>query len=161
MRRAHWLAVIGLGLLCAAILVFLPLVSGGPGAPVVINETAVPPVPTLNAQAVAPGQSLYAQHCAGCHGANLEGQTNWKEPLADGSFPSPPHDNTGHTWHHPDELLISIILNGGDPAYNSKMPAFADKLTQAEARQILEFIKSHWGQDEREFQWWITSTGTQ
>jgi organic radical activating enzyme len=54
--------------------------------------------------------------------------------------------------------LISIILDGGDPAYNSKMPAFKDKLGEAEARMILEFFKSRWGQDEREFQWWVTAT---
>jgi mono/diheme cytochrome c family protein len=127
-------------------------------APVVINETAVPPVPTLDATSVAQGESLYAQHCAQCHGANLEGAPEWKRPLSDGSLPPPPHDSSGHTWHHSDALLLSLILNGGDPAYNSKMPAFAGKLTEDEARMIVEFFKSRWGQDEREFQWWVTAT---
>jgi len=58
-------------------------------------------------------------------------------------------------------VLIKIILGGGDPTYNSKMPAFADKLTAAEARLILEFIKSHWGLEEREYQWWMTVTREQ
>jgi len=126
--------------------------------PVVINSTAVPPVPTLNSDRVAPGAALYVRHCAVCHGANLEGAPDWKKRLPDGSLPPPPHDSSGHTWHHSDALLLSIIANGGDPAYNSKMPAFKDKLTQDETAMILEFIKSRWGKNEREFQWWITST---
>lgn len=126
--------------------------------PVVINETAVPPVPTLNADHVAHGAILYAQYCAQCHGVHLEGAPDWKKPLAEGSFPPPPHDETGHTWHHPDVLLISIMMNGGDPAYNSKMPAFKDKLTGSDLLAVLEFIKSKWGKDQREYQWWMTAT---
>lgn len=127
-------------------------------APVVINETAVPPVPTLNAARVAQGESMYTQYCAQCHGINLEGAHDWKERLADGALPPPPHDDSGHTWHHPDSLLISIVTNGGDPAYNSKMPAFKDKLTENEIIAVLEFIKSKWSKDKREYQWWMTAT---
>lgn len=158
MRRARWLVVVWVGMMLVAALAFLPGAIGTRGQTVVINETAVPPVPTLNATAVAQGKSLYAQHCAKCHGANLEGAPDWKRPLPDGSLPPPPHDSNGHTWHHSDALLLSIILNGGDPAYNSKMPAFKDELTEGNARAILEFFKSRWGQDEREFQWWVTAT---
>lgn len=126
---------------------------------VIINETAVPPVPTLDAARVAQGKVLYQQHCAACHGAQLEGAQDWKKSLPDGSLPSPPHDNSGHTWHHSDALLLFILANGGDIQQNSKMPAFQDKLTEAEMAAILDFIKSHWGKDEREFQWWMTAMG--
>jgi mono/diheme cytochrome c family protein len=126
---------------------------------VVINDIAAPPVPTQNAAEVAKGAALYAQYCATCHGANLEGKPDWKTPLADGSLPSPPHDSTGHTWHHPDEMLITITLNGGNPETNSKMPPFKDQLTRAQAVAILEFIKSKWGREEREYQWWMTAVG--
>ncbi|MCI0529930.1 MAG: ABC transporter substrate-binding protein [Nitrospira sp.] len=38
-----------------------------------------------NADQVALGKSLYAQHCANnCHGANLEGQPNWKAAFTHG-----------------------------------------------------------------------------
>lgn len=126
---------------------------------VVINGTAVPPVPTLEAARVEQGATLYATHCAACHGAALEGQPNWKRRNADGSLPAPPHDSTGHTWHHSDEVLLYVTANGGaafDP--NSKMPAFGDTLTEAEQRAVLAFIKSHWGQTERQHQWWVTAT---
>ncbi len=129
-----------------------------PNPPVVINGTAVPPVPTLAAARVQQGSALYAQHCAACHGTNLEGAPNWKQPDADGAYPPPPHDSSGHTWHHADDLLLSIVQNGGDPAFNSRMPAFRDRLSKEEISAILEYIKSGWGPEEREFQWWITST---
>ena len=128
------------------------------GAPVVINETAVPPVPTLNPAWVTRGAMVYAQECGTCHGANLEGAPDWKQSLPDGSLSPPPHDGSGHTWHHPDSLLLAIITEGGDLAYNSKMHAFRDKLTEEERRAVLEFIKSKWGENEREFQWWMTAT---
>lgn len=128
------------------------------GKPVVINNTPVPPVPTPDPARVAQGVDLYAQYCATCHGADLEGAPDWKKPLPDGSLPPPPHDGSGHTWHHPDSLLARIIANGGDPSYNSKMPAFDDKIALEEIGSIMEYIKSKWGKDEREYQWWITKT---
>jgi mono/diheme cytochrome c family protein len=126
---------------------------------VVINGTAVPPVPTLEAAMVEQGANLYAAHCAACHGANLEGQPNWKQRNADGIFPAPPHDGSGHTWHHSDDVLLYVTANGStafDPT--SKMPAFKETLTEAEMRAILAFIKNRWGQTEREHQWWVTAT---
>ncbi|MEW6568627.1 MAG: cytochrome c [Chloroflexota bacterium] len=123
-----------------------------------INNTAVPPLPTLDAARVARGGQHYTQNCASCHGASLEGAQDWREPLPDGSFPPPPHDSSGHTWHHPDDLLLRIMAEGGDPAYNSRMPAFGASLSPEEMSSILEFIKSSWGPEEREFQWWITGT---
>src|SRR5690606_7280392 len=58
---------------------------------------------------LALGQELYAMHCASCHGADLEGQPDWKLPLPSGRLPAPPHDASGHSWHHPDSLLHRIV----------------------------------------------------
>ena len=81
--------------------------------------------PTL----VARGEVLYQQHCASCHGANLEGQPNWRERDADGMLPAPPHDVTGHTWHHSDALLFDVTKLGSTAVvgsdYMSNMPGFA------------------------------------
>jgi len=155
-RGFFWLAV--LILILGAALLFFYQVTTSASRPVVINQTAVPPLPTLDAAKVAQGKILYAQACAACHGANLEGAPNWKQSLPDGSLPPPPHDSSGHTWHHPDEMLLSIIANGGDPAYNSKMPSFRDQLSREQMVAILEFIKSKWGPEERKYQWWMTAT---
>ena len=55
---------------------------------------------------VALGAKIYQARCASCHGAELEGQANWRERGADGILPAPPHDASGHTWHHPDAVLF-------------------------------------------------------
>ena len=51
-----------------------------------------------NRRLVALGKRIYAEHCASCHGANLEGQPNWRIRKPDGRMPAPPHDSSGHTW---------------------------------------------------------------
>ena len=98
---------------------------------------------------VAVGARVYAQNCATCHGAKLEGQPNWREPLPNGRLPAPPHDESGHTWHHPDSVLFGIVKNGLVPPYapkdyESDMPAFGGKLSDHEIWAALAFIKSHW-----------------
>lgn len=98
---------------------------------------------------VAFGASVYRQRCASCHGSNLEGQPDWRTRKPDGRLPAPPHDETGHTWHHPDEHLFSITNLGLKPplapeGYQSDMPAFDDVLTDEEIWAVLAFIKSRW-----------------
>lgn len=104
------------------------------------------------AQAAA-GAQLYAQHCASCHGAKLEGQPNWRERLPNGRMPAPPHDESGHTWHHTDSVLFGITKRGlvppyAPPGYESDMPAFAGKLSDDEIRAVLAYIASHWTSKE-------------
>jgi mono/diheme cytochrome c family protein len=98
---------------------------------------------------VALGAKVYTQHCAACHGANLEGQPNWRSRLPNGRLPAPPHDESGHTWHHPDHVLFAITKNGLAPPYapkdyESDMPGFAEKLSDDEIWAVLAFIKSKW-----------------
>lgn len=102
------------------------------------------------------GEALYRTHCASCHGADLEGQPDWQTPLASGRLPAPPHDATGHTWHHPDGVLLRIIREG--PAevvgggYESDMPGFGEVLSDREIGAIIEFLKSTWPERERRYQ---------
>jgi mono/diheme cytochrome c family protein len=124
---------------------------------IVINGTPVPPMPDLDPVSISAGSILYQKYCASCHGKNLEGAPEWKISLEDGSLPSPPHDTSGHTWHHSDSLLLEITARGGNSEGVSRMPAFKDQLTQEEMVAILDFIKSYWGVEERQFQWWITA----
>jgi mono/diheme cytochrome c family protein len=100
------------------------------------------------------GKALYTQHCAACHGAKLEGQPNWRSKLPNGRMPAPPHDDSGHTWHHPDEVLIGITKRGlvppyAPPGYESDMPAFAGTLSDEEIRAVLAYIASHWSAEVR------------
>jgi mono/diheme cytochrome c family protein len=106
-----------------------------------------------DAAQVALGAKLYAQHCGACHGMKLEGQPNWRSRQANGRLPAPPHDESGHTWHHPDQVLFAITRNGLVPPYapkdyQSDMPAFAGTLSDAEIRAVLAYIKSYWTSPE-------------
>lgn len=116
-----------------------------------------PGPPSLDQALIAEGRPLYETHCASCHGIDGAGDPDWATMRADGSFPPPPHDASGHTWHHSDALLIDLIANGSDFA-QSRMPAFGDRLTDREILAILEYIKTWWGPGERAFQWEASRT---
>lgn len=103
---------------------------------------------------VALGRTIYDRECASCHGANAEGQPNWTQALPDGSLPAPPHDASGHTWHHPDDLLFRITKLGVAKAanlkdYPSAMPAYEGTLSDEEIVAVLSWIKSQWPPDVR------------
>jgi mono/diheme cytochrome c family protein len=63
-------------------------------------------------------------------------------------LPAPPHDASGHTWHHPDDVLFGITKRGlapyAPPGYVSDMPAFGGTLSDDEIRAVLAYIKSQW-----------------
>ena len=109
---------------------------------------------------LAAGQVLYAEACASCHGADLEGQPNWQEAGEDGVFPAPPHSVEGHTWHHDTDMLFDYIKLGGTAAldrrglkdFASGMPAFADTLSDAQIYDVLAYIRSTWGPRQQAFQ---------
>jgi mono/diheme cytochrome c family protein len=105
---------------------------------------------------IAEGKRVYDIYCAACHGANLEGEAEWKLPNPDGSFRAPPHDASGHTWHHSDGLLTEIIKQGGariPPNLGaSNMPAYEGVLTDAEIAAVLTYFKSSWPPEIQEIQ---------
>lgn len=101
------------------------------------------------------GRVAYLASCASCHGANLEGQPDWMKRKADGRLPAPPHDETGHTWHHSDKQLFTIVkfgLQAIAPGYQSDMPAFGDTLDDAQITTVLDYIKSTWPERARTYQ---------
>jgi mono/diheme cytochrome c family protein len=107
-----------------------------------------------DAAVTALGQKVYAAQCASCHGVRLEGQPNWRERGPDGRLPAPPHDASGHTWHHPDDLLFRITKLGVARAanlkdYASAMPAYEGVLSDAEIVAVLSWIKAQWPPDIR------------
>jgi mono/diheme cytochrome c family protein len=108
---------------------------------------------------LAQGGALYAEHCAACHGAALEGAPEWRTPDADGRYPAPPHDATGHTWHHGDGMLFDYVKRGRQAvlddmgvAFSSGMPGFGTVLSDDEIAAILAFIRSSWPPEIRAIQ---------
>ncbi len=144
---------------------FLIPVSGGLAGLVVLgalqiseHASAAPPKQPEGTD-IAAGQRLYAEYCASCHGANLEGQENWQIANEDGIFPAPPHDRSGHTWHHGDALLFTYTKLGGKGAmaaqgldFESGMPEFGETLSDQQIWEILAYIKSTWDDRVREMQ---------
>ena len=106
------------------------------------------------------GAEIYAEACAACHGPDLEGQPEWRRPGPDGRYPAPPHDATGHTWHHSDRVLLDIVMHGTSAVvgggYESDMPGFADRYSEDELRAVLDWIKTHWPERERAYQDGVT-----
>ena len=75
-------------------------------------------------------------------------------------MPAPPHDASGHTWHHADRPLFTITKLGVGavvPDYESDMPAFEGILSDDEIVAVLAWIKSTWPERERGFQAEVTA----
>jgi mono/diheme cytochrome c family protein len=89
------------------------------------------------------GAALYAEHCAACHGQNAEGTKNWRQRNADGKFPPPPVDGTGHAWHHPINILGAQIKFGA-PGGQGSMPGFADKLSDDQIIDVIAWFQDRW-----------------
>ncbi len=116
------------------------------------EEAPAPRADPSNRTQVALGERIYAEQCAACHGAKLEGQPDWRRRLPNGRLPAPPHDDSGHTWHHPEEVLFGITKRGLVPPYapkdyESDMPAYAGKLSDEEIYAVLAYIMSRWSKE--------------
>jgi mono/diheme cytochrome c family protein len=124
------------------------------GGSALLHRTSAGLLRPDNGTVVAKGEAVYVRNCASCHGRNLEGQPDWQTPDKDGFMPAPPHDESGHTWHHPDRLLFDITKFGVVKAanlknYKTRMPAFEGVLSDDDIIAVLSFIKSRWPADVR------------
>ena len=145
--KRHWLW----GPALASVLLAGWLIAGMP----VPGRSTTAPTSSLS-EAETRGQATYQASCASCHGQRGEGQPDWKRRRTDGTYPAPPHDRTGHTWHHADGLLFGIVKEGGGfaapPGYPATMPAWQGTLSDAQIIDVLAYIRTMWGPEEREFQ---------
>ena len=122
------------------------------------NRQAAAPLHSLrpdDPQVLRVGARIYAQQCAACHGAKGEGQPDWRDRGPDGLLPAPPHDASGHTWHHPDEQLFAITKQGlarliNQPDYRTAMPAYDGVLSDDEIVAVLSWIKAQWPPEVRQ-----------
>ncbi len=106
-------------------------------------------VPRIS-QSLDNGAAIYARYCAECHGLDGEGES--PDSLTSGDL-APPHDATGHTWHHADDLLIEIIRDGG---ISKRMPAFSEQLSAAQIELVIAHIKTFWTDEQRAYQAEVT-----
>jgi mono/diheme cytochrome c family protein len=139
----------------AAVTILIALAAGVRGQQAGLPEGLAVLGEPVTVEQVALGRTIYAQNCASCHGANLEGQPDWRRRLDSGRMPAPPHDESGHTWHHSDKALFTITKGGLGaiaPGYESDMPAFESKLSDEEIAAVLAYIKSTWPERARDYQ---------
>jgi mono/diheme cytochrome c family protein len=91
------------------------------------------------------GKQVYTGHCASCHGAQAQGAVDWRKRDADGHYPAPPLNGSGHTWHHSLEVLENTIRHGSPPG-KGKMPAWEGKLNDEQIDAVIAWIQSTWPQ---------------
>lgn len=138
-RRKFVFGVVGVVIIGAAAVLYSSIRPSGPAF-----------IDPADQSLVMQGKAIYVNNCAACHGEALQGQPNWRERMSNGRLPAPPHDKSGHTWHHPDPMLVDMVKNGlvpgktAPPGYVSDMPAYRDILSDQEIIAVLTYIKSTW-----------------
>ncbi len=100
----------------------------------------------FSAEQVARGKIHYMKHCASCHKPQGQGTAQWRKPTADGHYPPPPLNDDAHAWHHPNYVLFETIKKGGI-ALGGVMPAFGDKLSDAQIMDVIAYFQSFWSDD--------------
>jgi mono/diheme cytochrome c family protein len=103
-------------------------------------ETGKRPAPA----SVQRGAELYDTYCLACHRTDGVG-----EPVAPWSIRRPdfieamPLNETSHAWHHGDEQLMVIILDG-TPRSKTRMPVFRGALSEEHVSDLIAYMKSLW-----------------
>jgi cytochrome c553 len=133
-------------------------------------ETAPPPAATQAQTAwralqlasnpiVKQGQTAYNLRCAHCHGYDGEGQLpqTIENTLSLGMMTIPPHDSSGHTWQHPDQLLLRTIREGiSNPLDQFPMESYAEVMSDDEIMAVIAYIKLWWTESQRAHQAGLT-----
>ncbi|MCH7569910.1 MAG: cytochrome c [Deltaproteobacteria bacterium] len=93
-------------------------------------------------EVLARGAKVYATSCQPCHG----------DRYGKGSIGrAHPHNEKGHTWHHPDAQLKEWILHGKPGPGYSVMPGFT-YLGKDDLEAVLAVIKTWWTAEQQEMQ---------
>ena len=96
-----------------------------------------------NIESVRQGKVLYESYCIACHKKDGIGEVMipWgiRKP---GYRIAIPLNETSHAWHHSDEQLIKMILEGVPG--NNRMPAHKNILSKTVAGHLVSYIKSLW-----------------
>ena len=108
-----------------------------------VSSTGQAPQRQYDQQVLAAGKKVFETNCAKCHGDNAQGAKNWHQRNADGTFPPPPLNGTGHAWHHSISVLTDMIRNGSKPG-EGNMPAWKDKLSAQEIDSVIQYFQSLW-----------------
>lgn len=93
----------------------------------------------FDAASIARGRGLHALHCAACHGSDGRGQG----PLAAAQPVWPPDLAGPLVWRRADGDLLWHVLHGMRDRHGApSMPAFGDRLSDADAWALIDFMKA-------------------
>ena len=103
-------------------------------------ETGIQP----DAKSVARGKQTYDSHCATCHKRGGVGEpiVPWSIRRTD-FIEAMPLDETSHAWHHGDEQLTGMILDGTARS-RTRMPVWRNILSEQDAADLVAYMKSLW-----------------
>ncbi len=98
------------------------------------------------------GYALYQEKCQACHGKDGNGENYSIESLTNKDYiMAPALDASAHAWHHTDEALQEMILEGS--TRTSRMAAWRKAgLSESDAHDLVAYIKSLWTQRELDCQ---------
>jgi len=94
---------------------------------------------------VESGTRLYQQYCSSCHLQDGVGEPTIPRSIRRPDyFTAMPLNESSHAWHHGDEQLIQMILQGTTRS-RTRMPAWEGVLSEDQARDLIAYMKSLWG----------------
>lgn len=102
-------------------------------------ETGKQPDPNM----VKKGKVSYDKYCASCHGEKGDGEI--APPIGirgPDYFAAPGLNGSAHSWHHTDENLLKVIMDGS--SRTPKMRAWRDVFDNKTAEEILAYFKNWW-----------------
>lgn len=111
-----------------------------------VQQTQIRQVQVMRNQDTAQlrrGRKVFLQTCAQCHGKHAEGAPTWTQPDANGKYPPPPLNGSGHAWHHPKQALINTI-KFGTGQLGGNMPAWNGRLSEQEIDDVIAWLQSQW-----------------
>jgi mono/diheme cytochrome c family protein len=92
------------------------------------------PMPAATIDELALGRKVYEANCVACHKENGKGG----EVVIEGEKINPEDLSSAKIKGFSDEKIIRYIMNG---VVDEGMPAFKDKLSEAEMRDVVKFIR--------------------
>jgi mono/diheme cytochrome c family protein len=97
-----------------------------------------------DSKSVARGKQLYNTYCVACHKPDGVGEPTvpWSIRRTD-LIEAMPLNETSHAWHHGDEQLIVMILDGTDRS-RTRMPVWRKIFSEQDAADLVAYMKSLW-----------------
>ncbi len=102
------------------------------------DASAANPVPSTQ-ESIDTGRMLFMNNCIQCHGETGRGDG----PLAS-TLPIPPANLYQHIPYHPDQFFFGVMTKG----LSGVMPAFENVLSETDRWNILNYLRSQFGNPE-------------